>query len=55
MTFLPRHLAVVAVVLAAPLLPRPAQAPLAKPQPPKDVRLYVFDCGVISVTPVSSV
>src|ERR1044071_3401217 len=46
---LPRHLAIVAAIVAVPLLPRPAQAPLAKPQPPKDARLYVFDCGVINV------
>jgi N-acyl homoserine lactone hydrolase len=45
----PWHLVVVAVLIAAPLMPRPAQAPTATPQPPKTTRLYVFDCGVINV------
>jgi len=45
----PRHLAVVAVLIAAPLVPHPAQAPPTRPQPPKTMRLYVFDCGVINV------
>ena len=45
----PWHLVVVAVLIAAPLMPRPAQAPTPTPQPPKTTRLYVFDCGVINV------
>jgi len=41
-------LAVVMAVLTASHV-RAGQAPAKPPQPPKTVRLYVFDCGVINV------
>ena len=37
------------LIVAAVLSQRTAQTP-SKPQPPKTMRLYVFDCGVINVT-----
>jgi len=37
-----------ALIAAAALSQRTAQTP-SKPQPPKTMRLYVFDCGVINV------
>jgi hypothetical protein len=44
----------VAFAVVAVLTSVGAQAPLKKPETPKTMRLYVFDCGVINVNRAGS-